>query len=342
MKRLTALALVLGLTLTGCAAMLERDYLVSEPHAENPPGQSESFYRVETYSGLFASLCSYVEEGMESGALRFPTTYAGNLTVDLEKAKRQLMEETPLGCYALSDVTFHVSRIIAYYEVTASFDYRIPPAEYTGIPHLSDADALDKQMEAALTGFDNGFTCLLELSAAPEQALADSLLKVYDRCPQAALGRPELEVTCYPENSTQAVAEVHLTYPESPYLLRARQRELLRIAQLFAEEHLAEADGSDCAAVYRTVMAQFQYDPEGGSTTDAAFFSGSANDEGLARAYLLLCRLKDNKDAGIGEGPDGWQSTDGLPEDGAAPLIFRPDGAPSQAQTHVPEGGETP
>lgn len=138
-------ALVLGLTLallTSCASMLERDYTVTSDHVENPPPQGDTAYRVETYPALTSALLSYAEEGMDTGVLRFPTTYPGNLTVDLEKARRHLLEEDPLGNYAVEDVSFHTSKIIAYYEAELNFTYKVDKAALRSMPKAASRSDL--------------------------------------------------------------------------------------------------------------------------------------------------------------------------------------------------------
>lgn len=287
-KRLAALTLFL-LCLTSCAAMLEREATYTNPHVENPPASAVDAYRVNTYSGLCASLQSYLEEGVTEGNLRFPATYPGNLTVDLEKAKRELMEEEPLGCYAVRDITFHINRIIAYYEVTASFDYRVPPAEYMAIRTAHSEEALDEAMKAVLEDFNSGFTILVDIPGGGEEPIADSLRRVYDAHPELALGYPELEVTVYPQNSSRVVAEVAFTYPESVTVLRLRQRSMLRAARALAEELAAVEDEEFRGAV----MSRWRLEPGGATDAAGALLDGAADQEGLERAYALVCRYRD-------------------------------------------------
>ena len=336
MKRLLALILAL-LCLTSCASMLEREATYTAPHAENPPAVGDTGYRVNTYLGLCSALQSYVEEGMAEGNFRFPATYPGNLTVDLEKAKRQLMEETAVGCYTLHDVTFHVSRIVAYYEVTAAFDYRVDPAEYRALEtvYLSSYRALNEHFQEALENFGGSFTVRLEDCPLEEDYdfVAERLRYIYDDSPELAVAYPDLEVTYYPENGAQRVAEVKVTYPESATTLRLRQRNMLRGAKELASE-LDDPDTNDAEsrfhfsmAAYELVMERFSYDPEGGATAADALQNGAATDEGLARLWQLICHLK-----GVEHGvlrPTGssqWYETVlGVPEGSATILTFKPD-----------------
>lgn len=284
-KRLAAMALAL-LCLTSCAAMLDREATYTSPHVENPPASLADAYRINTYSGLRSALQSYVEEGMETGNLRFPATYPGNLTVDLEKAKRQLMEEDALGCYAVEDVSFHINRIIAYYEVTADFTYKVPPAEYMALENVEDDSGLDRRMEEALERFGGQLTFLLDRRGLSDTALTDSVERIFDLRPELAVGAPTVEVTYYPETGDLAVAEVELRYAESATALRLRQRNVLRAAESLAAE-LAGLSQEDARAA---LMGRWQLEPEGSSLAAGPLLDGAGSEKGLERAAALVCR----------------------------------------------------
>lgn len=218
MKRLLCLILSLA-CLTSCASLLERDYTVSSPHEEDPPPRGDAVYRVETYPALRSALLSYIEEGMEEGLLRFPTTYPGNLSVDLEKAKRQLTEEDPLGCYALEDLTWRTSKIIAYYEVELTFTYKHDKALFLSMPRAAAQGDLTALLTRALEAGEDSLR--VYLTAYPEdqsdyfQAALQEAWTALDsedgsggRLPVAP---PELSVTLYPAvGGARRVAELEL------------------------------------------------------------------------------------------------------------------------------------
>lgn len=231
MKRLWAICLAL-LLLPSCASMLEREYTVTSQHVENPPPQGDTAYRVETYPALRSALVSYVEEGMKTGLLHVPTTYDGNLSVDLEKARRQLLEEEPLGCYGLEDVSFHTSRIIAYYETELTFTYRVEPKTLPSLPRAGSRDELAELLrqtlaegETSLVVYlpiypeeDEGFfSGALELAYAPEDQTespgaepSGAEAPVPEPGERARLAGVEL----YPETGSRRVAVLELEYPQ--------------------------------------------------------------------------------------------------------------------------------
>lgn len=286
MKRLLALLLAL-LTLSGCAAVLEREYLVTAEHVESSAGQPAGAYRVERYAALMNALDSYVEEAWDSGVLRFPTTYPGDLTVDMEKARRQMMEEHPLGAYALEDMSYHISRAIAYYEVELTFSYRVEKEAVTGLRQVDEGE-LETLFRDTLLDFGPGFTARLMLGEGGREAVQAALDRAYDSVPEAALGRPTLDVTLYPENGPDPVGEVTLTYDRPTYQLY-RERDNLKKK---AEELALETEGTP-QAILAALRELCTYDPEGGSTAASALLEGRADSEGMALAYRLLCVLKE-------------------------------------------------
>lgn len=230
MKRTLALCLAL-LCLTSCASLLERDYTVAAAHEEDPPPQGDSVYRVETYPALRSALLSYVEEGMDQGLLRFPTTYPGNLSVDLEKARRQLTQEDPLGCYALEELTWRTSKIIAYYEVELTFTYKRDKDLFRSLPKAASQGEVTTLLTHALEAGEDSLR--LYLTAYPEdqgdyfqaalQAAWDAFQDLERSAgetagPDRAWSKlPELTVELYPDvGGSRRVAELTLTQPEEP------------------------------------------------------------------------------------------------------------------------------
>ena len=229
MKRVLAKVLAVSLclvSLTACASMLERDYTVTAPHQEDPPYHAGAAYRVETYTALRSALLSYVEEGMEEGLLRFPTTYPGDLSVDMEKARRQVMEEEPLGCYALKGLAYRTSKIIAYYEVELDFTYKVDPTTLASMHRATSRQALVTLLGNSLSR--NEESLCVYLAAYPEgeagyfeEALLEAWQGLYTSedgeaaDPETIPDPPQLAVELYPETGSRRVALLTFTYPQA-------------------------------------------------------------------------------------------------------------------------------
>lgn len=268
--------------------MLERDYTTAVAHVENPVPQGDAAYRVESYPALCAALLSYVEEGMEEGLLRFPTTYGGNLTVDLEKAKERLMTEEPLGAYAVEDMDFRVSRIISYYEVELEVTYRLSREEIKALVEIGDPQELDELLEETLEERKEQVVALVDGCPLEEEGyLLEAVERAYIACPALALGRPEVTTATWPETGDRRVVELELTYPEKTSGLAWIVEPLRRRTQALAAETEPTYGG-----VYSTLQGCCVYDPEGGNTVADALLTGKAGQEGMALGFKLLCDEK--------------------------------------------------
>ncbi len=265
--------------------MLERDYTTATAHVENPAPQSYAAYRVETYPALCAALLSYVEEGMEEGLLRFPTTYSGNLTVDLGRAKERLLTEEPLGAYAVEDVDFRVSRIISYYEVELAVTYRLEREDIRGLTQVGGPQELRELLGKTLEERDERVAALV--SGCPldsEGYLLEAVERAYTQRPALALGRPEVTVATWPEKGDRRVVELELTYPEKTSGLAWMVEPVRRRAQALGLEAEPTYEG-----VYAVLQSRCAYDPQGANTVADAILVGRAGQEGMALAYKLLC-----------------------------------------------------
>lgn len=289
--RFSALAVSLTVALTvlsGCAGMLERDYTTATAHVENPTPQGDAAYRVESYPALCAALLSYVEEGVEQGLLHFPTTYGGNLTVDLDKAKERLLTEEPLGAYAVEDITFRTSRIISYYEAELDVTYRLSREEIKSLAQADGPAALAALLESALEARTERVTALVSgCSLEEEGCLEDAVDRAYENCPALALGRPDVTIQTWPEKGERRVVELSLTYPETTSGLAWTREPILRRAQALAAESPPTHGG-----MFDALQSRCVFDPEAGNTVADALLTGKAGMEGMALGYKLLCDEK--------------------------------------------------
>ncbi len=275
-------------SLTGCAGMLEREYVTATEHVENPAPQGDAAYRVESYPALCAALTAYVEEGMDKGLLRFPTTYGGNLTVDLGRAKERLLKEEPLGAYAVEDVEFHVSRIISYYEVELDVTYRLSQEELRTLPQVDSPTELSALLQTAWEERSERVTALV--SGCPldeERYLEDAVGSAYENRPALALGRPGVAVQTWPEKGERRVVELRLSYPEKISGLAWAREPVLRRARTITSSLPATH-----VAVFTALQERCVYAPDGGNTVADALLTGEAGMEGMALGYKLLCDEK--------------------------------------------------
>lgn len=303
-KRLFALCLCLSLSLTGCAAMLERDYLSVTPHARLPAAADDSTtVWVETYPELVDAIFSLVSEHRESGVIRL-RNWEGNVRQNLSDACDEVSHDDPLGAYAVDRIKPEFVRIATYYEATVSIDYRRTAEQVASVNTVAGSGAIRGELRDALTSFvpETAFRVNYFDQAQGDDYIPRLIRQAYYDSPAAALGLPEAVVNLYPESGQQRVVEVLFTYPEEPELLREKSQALTSAAQVLVDPYRTGLrDSALIPVLYRalrehTGLGEAQDAPlpapsVSGSTAYAALVEGQADSEGLALAYKLLCDL---------------------------------------------------
>jgi len=301
-KRILPLVLALCLGLSSCSAMLERSYEVSTPHVDKPvTGEDDAYIRVETYEELVDALLRLVSQREQEGVIRL-YDYTGDVENDLSAACLQVATEDPVGAYAVEYIKHEDTRVISYYQAAISIRYRRSQTQMDSMVDVTGADGLKDQLREALDQFEDEAVLRAKYFYGDEQAVSDMIRDLYYEDPSSALGFPKAEIFLYPAEGSPRVVEVLFTWPAPSWELRQRQRTLQSRLEELTElipqpspdpqatpgpEDVRESTALDVLA---TLNASCAYAAEGGSTPYDALVSGTANDQGMALGYVLLCQ----------------------------------------------------
>ena len=300
MKRLIPLFCALMMLLTGCGSMLERDYVSSTRHVEYPVNADLSILQAESYQGLVSALLYFVAEHAETGVVHL-TNYFGNVGKDLDAACAEVMEQDPIGAYALNSIEHRHTRIVSYYEVNLTFDYAHTPAELNSIITLRTASSLPSVLASSMTHFDESCVVSMNYFTGDEASLLTQVRQLWLDTPLASLGQPSIRVKLYPDSGVSRVAEFTFEWPEDPDDLSARSSELRAAAQRLLQDLNLPPEELTAETLLDILPSRVSFDPEGGSTAYDALVTGSANAQGLTMALRLLCQLS-NVESTVVEG----------------------------------------
>ena len=95
------------LALTGCSALLERDYATVEPHSSRFwESEAAGTLRAENYQDIVNDLLILIGQHTESATVRL-YNYEDDVTVAdaLERATTEVQQETSMGAYAVEYIT---------------------------------------------------------------------------------------------------------------------------------------------------------------------------------------------------------------------------------------------
>ena len=284
-KKIAALALALACVLTGCTSMLERDSLSVVPYEPvSSAGGSLTSLRVESYQGLVNAILYLVGEGDEHGVLSLYNYTAQDVEDDLTRACLEVVQEDPLGAYAVDYIKHDYSLIVSYYEANIYITYRRTSEQVASIVSVTGSSAIRRELRNTLTSFSSEAVLRVSYFAEDEEYILDLVHQAYYDAPAAALGMPEVSVSLYPASGQQRIVEITLTYPESPDILLSRSQELKDLAVAMVPQ------SASAETLYSLVLDSMTVEEDTGhSTAYDALINGVADSEGTALAYQLLC-----------------------------------------------------
>ena len=283
-KKILVLALVFCLSLTGCASMLERDYVVISPYqpVSNLSGTSSAL-RVESYQELVNAILYLVTMGEEQGVLNL-YNYTQDVESDLTRACLEVIQEDPLGAYSVDYISHDYSLIVSYYEVNLQITYRRSKEQVSAITAVTGSGAIRLMISRALTSFSPNLVLRISYFTEDKDYIQNLVKQAYYDSPATALGMPKTEINIYPNSGSQRIVEINLTYPDDPETLQQKNRLLTDLVSAVVTEESTYQSLYDSLADGLTISPDFEK-----SSTYDALIKKDSNCEGVALAYQLLC-----------------------------------------------------
>ncbi len=295
MKRRT-IALILTLcallSLPGCGSLFDRTDFAVAPHQEQSAIQEDgSILHAENYANLVSCVQHFVFMGQQEGKVRV-YKYSGDIESDLRTACREVLTEDPLGAYALSDISFTYDRIVSYYECTFHFVFRRTKQEISSIVNAYGDTSIRKEIKKAMSGFDSTLTFRTANYYADRTNLYKLAQEAYYASPATAMGYPSVSISLFPESGDVRIVEMQFSYDHSPEEMKQHADEVAAAAARIMGLETA-TNGSVAELLCARLLQAVTYAPDGGSSVYDALCLGSANSEGLALSYQLLCKQAD-------------------------------------------------
>lgn len=288
--RLLAGLTALTLLLTGCSSLLDREYVRITTHNTTPTAEGDpSILRAENYQELVNALIYFITQGMETGSVRLYID-SENVDADLEAACLEVVQEDPLGAYAVDYIKYSVDSIVTYYEADVQITYRRAREQINSIVSATGTTAIRSELESALADFSTERVLRISYFDGDEDYIRTLCKEAYYADPSSALDMPDVSVSIYPDSGRQRIVEILLTYHLSTQEL-SKRRDLLTLT---SEERLSDlwpkSGDQLIVAAGQSILAAGGYNPDGGSTAYHALLTGGANSQGLALAMGLFCQ----------------------------------------------------
>ena len=293
MKRTGFIAVVTAfcLTLSGCAALLDQEYVDVTPYKAVLTTEGDpSTLRAESYQELVNALMHFVTTGAETGRIRLYMA-SEELESELDAACLEVVQEDPLGAYAVDYIKYSVSPVVTYSEAEVQISYRRSREQVDSITSVTGTTAIRSAFESLLASFDTEQVLRISYFDGDETFIRDLFHQTYYAAPLSAVERPTIDVSIYPKTGRQRIVELSLDYHLDTLRLEARRDDLAKqLDQLCLTIPTESSSASELAQVLLSVC---RYAPDGGATAYHAFTEGTANQEGMALAFAALCEKQE-------------------------------------------------
>lgn len=288
-KRLLAVIVSLSLLLTGCASLLEREYVDITTHNTTITAEGDpSVLRAESYQELVNALMFFITQQAKTGTVRLYSD-AESVESDLEAACLEVVQEDPLGAYSVDYIKYSVKSIVTYSEADVQITYRRTPEQIGSIVSATGAIAIRNELAEALSAFSSELVLRIGFFDKDEDYILSLCREAFLSTPATALTMPEVAVSIYPDSGRQRIVELILSYDLSPQELQSRKDLLAqKCEELVLDLSLADPEQPISAAA-QLIIDRSQYDTQGGSTAYHALVNGSADSLGLSLAVACLC-----------------------------------------------------
>lgn len=297
MKRcLPALLLaVCTLWLSGCGSLFDQEYLSVtdyEPLVQEISAEEDSI-TVQNVNELRQVLVDLLNAGAEDGRIVFDAAYAGDVNADIASVCWQVRTQDALFAYCVEAISYDVSKLVSHSEARFTIRYTAAGLDRDSIIRLQLTNGMEEQLRDAIARGDSRLVVLIARSSLSAEDVENLASRVYREDPIAEPREPRVTVNMLSGTGQQRLYEVNFSYSMSAEELETRREAQQSLDPFSGGRYLAPTPGTRAMAACEYLLDHCSYFENGPSDIYSALVLGEANSEGLALAYVELCRQLD-------------------------------------------------
>ncbi len=275
----------------GCGSAFSAEYYFSEPYRESVSIGDGSETEVRNANTLKNAIMRLVYEGESHGQFRFGS-YTGSLIDDIAAVCLEIKTATPIGAYAVENISYDTSRIVSYYTADITIEYKKTAEEIAAVKNVNGLGELGEHIRSVMESYGAETVVKIYSSAANEEYIRSFVADTYYSDPFLMAVEPEVTVTAYPEAGPDRIYVIDFRYAAMP----ERLREMDSLVDMRAGE-LAESLGQDdelslamrCAMQLAAMVESAESESQWAGTAYGCLVEGSSDPFGLAMGYKAIC-----------------------------------------------------
>ena len=288
------------LVLTGCVNLLEGSV---ESITENqtapyirPPVEQVS---VSDYEELLKEILGFIALHETNSQLLYYFRDGTDIHAEIERARDEILNEHPLGAFAVANLSVSATRIVTHYEVDVEIEYKQTKEQIDSIINVSAERGITNQLLVIMSQYreEAFFRTRLQLT---EEDITRLVEDTYYQNPHRIVMLPIVTVEFFPEEGLDRIYNIRFGYSESAGVLQ-RFGDLLEI---YVHRNAALVTGNTDSEIFLSLVSgliESTIFDEGAArtihvhgaqnlaaTAYGALVRGSAVSEGFAMAFKAL------------------------------------------------------
>lgn len=287
------MAAVVVFSLCGCSGWFNKEYLSVKDYV--PPVQenysSKDKISVRNFTGLRQALLRFAYAGESEGRIVFDASYDGDPLEDLASACWQVRTQDALCAYCVENIAYELTKIVTTNEATVYYSYSNFCESADNIVHLPYSYGVESTLLETLENRDRKLVVLVASSSYTAEDIEGLLTRVYRENPTLVPREPQASVNMYSGTGSQRLYEISINYGLTSEELEQRIAALQAVDAFSGMDMESLSNGQRALAACQYLMEHCQLSAAAtDNTAYSALVNHTANSEGLAFAYVDLCR----------------------------------------------------
>ena len=287
------MAVVVVFSLCGCSGWFNKEYLSVKDYV--PPVQenysSKDKISVRNFTGLRQALLRFAYAGESEGRIVFDASYDGDPLEDLASACWQVRTQDALCAYCVENIAYELTKIVTTNEATVYYSYSNFCESADNIVHLPYSYGVESTLLETLENRDRKLVVLVASSSYTAEDIEGLLTRVYRENPTLVPREPRASVNMYSGTGSQRLYEISINYGLTSEELEQRIAALQAVDAFSGMDMESLSNGQRALAACQYLMQHCQLSAAAADNTAySALVNHTANSEGLAFAYVDLCR----------------------------------------------------
>ena len=287
------MAAVVVFSLCGCSGWFNKEYLSVKDYV--PPVQenysSKDKISVRNFTSLRQALLRFAYAGESEGRIVFDASYDGDPLEDLASACWQVRTQDALCAYCVENIAYELTKIVTTNEATVYYSYSNFCESADNIVHLPYSYGVESTLLETLENRDRKLVVLVASSSYTAEDIEGLLTRVYRENPTLVPREPRASVNMYSGTGSQRLYEISINYGLTSEELEQRIAALRAVDAFSGMDMESLSNGQRALAACQYLMQHCQLSAAAtDNTAYSALVNHMANSEGLAFAYVDLCR----------------------------------------------------